>query len=339
MTVVGGGLVAAKANAGEVDLQARGLSFPDIAILKKGEQDGGNYRTLVWGSGVANQIAIYPNLNFRDPVWREVMRDVRFRRALSMGIDRRMINRALYFGLAHEGGVTALSSSPLYTPRDLTMWAEMDMDASNALLDEMGLTERTDNGLRKLPDGRPMEFVIETAGERQEVENALAIVTDTWRDLGISLIMRPLDRDILRNRVYAGVSMAAIWYGWDNGLPSATTSPKYLAPTNQEFFAWPKWGQYYASAGESGEPPDLEPAKRLLELTKRRAIWQEMLDIHADQQFAIGILAEAPQPVVVSKRLRNVPEKAIWAFEPGSHFGIHRIDEFYFEDAHQQVQQ
>jgi peptide/nickel transport system substrate-binding protein len=349
MNIVAGGLIAAKANAGEVDLQARGLDFPDVSILKKGETDGGNYRTLLWGSGVASQIAIYPNLNFNDPVWREVMRDVRFRRALSMGIDRRMINRALYFGLAHEGGMTALSSSPLYTPRDLTMWAEMDMDASNALLDEMGLTERTDNGLRKLPDGRPMEFVIETAGERQEVENALAIVTDTWRDLGISLIMRPLDRDILRNRVYAGVSMAAIWYGWDNGLPSATTSPKYLAPTNQEFFAWPKWGQYYASAGESGEPPDLEPAKRLLELndnwahttdlTKRRAIWQEMLDIHADQQFAIGILAEAPQPVVVSKRLRNVPEKAIWAFEPGSHFGIHRIDEFYFEDAHQQVQQ
>jgi peptide/nickel transport system substrate-binding protein len=349
MNIVAGGLIAAKANAGEVDLQARGLDFPDVSILKKGETDGGNYRTLLWGSGVASQIAIYPNLNFNDHVWREVMRDVRFRRALSMGIDRRMINRALYFGLAHEGGMTALSSSPLYTPRDLTMWAEMDMDASNALLDEMGLTERTDNGLRKLPDGRPMEFVIETAGERQEVENALAIVTDTWRDLGISLIMRPLDRDILRNRVYAGVSMAAIWYGWDNGLPSATTSPKYLAPTNQEFFAWPKWGQYYASAGESGEPPDLEPAKRLLELndnwahttdlTKRRAIWQEMLDIHADQQFAIGILAEAPQPVVVSKRLRNVPEKAIWAFEPGSHFGIHRIDEFYFEDAHQQVQQ
>ena len=52
-----------------------------------------------------------------------------------------------------------------------------------------------------------MEFVIETAGERQEVENALAIITDTWRDVGIKLIMRPLDRDILRNRVYAGISM------------------------------------------------------------------------------------------------------------------------------------
>tara|TARA_R110002094_G_scaffold32859_2_gene45342 strand:+ start:150 stop:2063 length:1914 start_codon:yes stop_codon:yes gene_type:complete len=349
MNIVGGGLIAAKANAGEVDLQARGLDFPDISILKKGEADGGNYRTLLWGNGVASQIAIYPNLNFRDAVWRGVMRDVRFRRALSMGIDRRMINRALYFGLAAEGGMAVLSSSPLYSRKDLLAWAATDMEGANRLLDEMGLSERTPSGLRKLPDGRPMEFVIETAGERQEVENALAIVADTWRELGIQLVMRPLDRDILRNRVYAGISMAAIWYGWDNGLPTESTSPKYLAPTNQEFFAWPKWGQYYASGGTAGEPPDMEPAKRLMVLAKdwshtfdtgeRRMIWQEMLDIHADQQYAIGILSEAPQPVVVNKHLRNVPEKAIWAFEPGAHFGVHRIDEFYFDEPFQQVTQ
>ncbi len=349
MTIVGGGLVAAKANAGEVDLQARGLDFPDVSILKKGETDGGNYRTLLWASGVASQIAIYPNLNFNDPVWREVMRDVRFRRALSMGIDRRMINRALYFGLGNEGGMTALSSSPLFNSDDLLAWSGMDIAAANTLLDDMGLINRNAAGIRLLPDGRPMEFVIETAGERQEVENALAIVTDTWREIGVKLVMRPLDRDILRNRVYAGVSMAAIWFGWDNGLPTAATSPKYLAPTNQEFFAWPKWGQHYATAGNAGEPPDMEAAKRLMQLaddwshttvpTERKAIWREMLDIHADQQFAIGILSEAPQPVVVSKHLRNVPEKAIWAYDPGAHFGVHRVDEFYFDDAFEQVTQ
>ena len=349
MTIVGGGLVAAKANAGEVDLQARGLDFPDVSILKKGEADGGNYRTLLWASGVASQIAIYPNLNFNDPVWREVMRDVRFRRALSLGIDRRMINRALYFGLGNEGGMTALSSSPLFNETDLLAWSAMDIEAANALLDDMGLSNRNDAGIRLLPDGRPMEFVIETAGERQEVENALAIVTDTWREIGIKLVMRPLDRDILRNRVYAGVSMAAIWFGWDNGLPTAATSPKYLAPTNQEFFAWPKWGQHYATAGSAGEPPDIEAAKKLMQLAddwshttvpaERKAIWRAMLDIHADQQFAIGILSEAPQPVVISKRLRNVPEKAIWAYDPGAHFGVHRVDEFYFDDAFEQVTQ
>ncbi len=349
MTVVGSGLVAAKANAGEVDLQARGLGFRDVAILKKGEAEGNGYRTLLWANGAASQIAIYPNLNFADPVWREVMRDVRFRRALSLGIDRRMINRALYFGLADEGGMTALPDSPLHAPADLAAWAQMDLEQGNRLLDEMGLTERTPNGLRKLPDGRPMEFVIETAGERQEEENALTIITDTWRELGIRLIMRPLDRDILRNRIYAGTGMAATWFGWDNGLPRAETSPAYLAPTQQEFFAWPKWGQFYQTMGQAGEAPDMEAPKRLLALksewsqtqdtARRTEIWEEMLAIHADQQFAIGILSGAPQPVVVSERLRNVPQEGIWAYDPGAHFGIHRIDEFFFEDAFMQVSQ
>ena len=349
MTVVGGGLIAAKANAGEVDLQARGLDFRNVAILKKGETDGGNYRTLLWGNGTASQIAIYPNLNFADPVWRDVMRDVRFRRALSLGIDRRMINRALYFGMANEGGMTALARSPLHNPADLKAWSALDIEQGNRLLDEMGLTQRSPNGLRKLPDGRPMEFVIETAGERQEEENALSIITDTWRELGIRLIMRPLNRDIMRSRVYAGTAMAAVWYGWDNGLPRAETSPQYLAPTQQEFFAWPKWGQYYQTMGNFGEEPTMEAPKRLLQLewdwshtndsSKRAEIWAEMLDIHAQQQFAIGILSGAPQPVVVSKRLKNVPDTGIWAYDPGSHFGIHHIDEFYFEDAFMQVSQ
>ncbi len=341
MTIVGGGLVAAKSNAGESDLQARGLDFRDVSILKKGETDGGNYVTYLWANGAASQIAIYPNLNFADPVWREVIRDPRFRRALSMGIDRRMINRALYFGLAKEGGMTALAKSPFFDASNLTAWSLYDPERSNALLDEMGLTERNPAGVRLLPDGRPMEFVVETAGERQEVENALAIITDTWRELGVKLIMRPLDRDILRNRVYAGSSMAAVWYGWDNGLPQSYTPPTYLAPTQQEFMAWPMWGQYEQTRGAAGQPVDMPAARELLQLSKawsatedteeRSAIWRRMLAIHADQQYGIGILAEAPQPVVVSRRLRNVPELGKWAWEPGAHFGVHRIDEFWFD--------
>jgi peptide/nickel transport system substrate-binding protein len=101
------------------------------------------------------------------------------------------------------------------------------------------------------------------------------------------------------------------------------------------------WGQYYQTTGQAGEPPDMEPAQRLLDLAhewerttdikERTRIWSEMLAIHADQLFGIGIISETPQPVVVSKSLRNVPETALWTWEPGAHFGVHRIDEFYFE--------
>jgi len=56
-----------------------------------------------------------------------------------------------------------------------------------------------------------------------------------------------------------------------------------------------------------------------------------MLEIHASEQYGIGILAEAPQPVVVNNTLRNVPEAPTWAWEPGAHFGVHRMDEFWFD--------
>ncbi|MBJ6372586.1 ABC transporter substrate-binding protein [Sedimentitalea arenosa] len=342
MEIVSPGLIAAKSNAGEADLQARGLDFRDISILRKGETDGSNYKTLMWGNAVASQIAIYPNLNYNDPVWRDVMRDVRVRRALSLAIDRDTINKALYFNLAKPGAMTVLPASPYFKQENREAWATLDVDKANALLDEAGLAERGGDGIRLLPDGRPMELVVETAGERQEVENALQIITDDWRQIGVKLVMRPLDRDILRNRIFAGTTMAGVWYGWDNGIPRSYTSPDYLAPRQQEFFAWPKWGQYYQTNGAAGEPPDLPEAQRLMELAhdwdvattneERDAAWIEMLAIHADQIYGIGTLAEAPQPVVVNKNLRNVPEKGLWAWDPGAHFGIHRMDEFYFVD-------
>jgi len=343
LNIVGAGLVAAKANAGEVDLQARGLSFKDAPILKKGQADGGKYQVYMWSNATASQIAIYPNLNHSDPRWRKILRDVRFRRALSLGIDRRTIDRALYFGLAKESSMSVLPSSPFFSQENRDSSAAYDPEAANKLLDEMGFTARGSDGIRILPDGEPMRLLVETAGERQEVENALQIIADTWRGIGIALVVRPLDRDILRQHVFSGQSMAAVWYGWDNGIPKADTSPDYLAPRAQDFFAWPKWGQYFQTNGAAGEQLDMKKPQILMDLSleweetidpdRRAEIWKEMLKIHADELYGIGILNEAPQPVVVSNRLKNVPQKGLWAWDPGAHFGIHRVDEFFFEDA------
>jgi peptide/nickel transport system substrate-binding protein len=40
-----------------------------------------------------------------------------------------------------------------------------------------------------------------------------------------------------------------------------------------------------------------------------------------------------PQPVVVSNRLNNLPEEALYNWEPGAHFGIYRLDGLWFSDA------
>jgi peptide/nickel transport system substrate-binding protein len=333
-------LIPAKAGAGEAELQARGLHFSNYTFLKEGEERN-NYKVRLWRTAVGAQLALYPNLNCADKAWRKVLRDARFRRALSLAVNRHEINQVIYYGLAIEGTNTALPDSPLFRPEHQQAWAAFDLRQANALLDAMGLTERDSRGVRLLPDGRPLEIVVESAGENTEETDVLELVHDSWIEAGVKLYTRPMQREVLRNRVFAGESVMSIWSGYENGVPTAAMSPYEFAPTTQQSLQWPMWGQYFETGGESGEAVDLPEAQELLALNdawratssdaEREAIWLRMLAINADQVYTIGLISGALQPVVVSDRLHNVPEEAIFNWEPGAQFGVYRPDFFWLE--------
>jgi hypothetical protein len=122
--VAAGGLMAAKANSGDADLLVRGLNMGDIPILKEGERAKG-FKTLMWPYARGSEVALYPNLTVIDPVWRTLNRDVRFRRALSLGIDRRTLNNSLLFGLGTEGNNTVVPQSPLFEDRFRTSLGDL----------------------------------------------------------------------------------------------------------------------------------------------------------------------------------------------------------------------
>jgi peptide/nickel transport system substrate-binding protein len=338
--IADGKLIPAKAGTGDVDLQARDLRFDNYTFLKENAKRN-QYRVLLWGKGIGSQIALYPNLNVEDPVWRTLMRDIRFRRALSMGIDRHEINEAVYFGLAKESSNTVLERSPLYRAEFGSAWSKYDLKAANALLDSLGLTKRDSQKLRLLPDGRPMEIIIDTAGESTEETDVLELVRDSWRKLGIALFSRPSVREVFRKRVYSGKSMMTIWSGLNNGIPTADMSPSELAPTLQEQLQWPMWGQYYEQGGKGGEAPALPEAKELVALydkwrlsgdsSEREQIWLKMLDIQAQQVYTIGIVSQALQPILAKNRVRNVPAEGLWSWNPGSYFGMYHPDTFWLD--------
>ncbi len=339
MTVADGKIIPAKAQAGEVNLQARNLSFADITILKQGEATNA-FKTLLWPISKGSEISLLPNLTTKDPVWRKLLQDTRFRHALSLGIDRELINRVLYFGFGQPGNDTVLPISPLYKPEYAKKWAEFDIEKANALLDEIGLTERRSDGVRLLPDGRPLQIIVETSGERSEELDALELVTETWREIGVKLFAKPSQRDAIRERAISGDLVMSVWFGFENGIPTSEMPPVDFAPTRGDFLSWSKWGDYYETEGKSGEKPDWKPAVQLLELYKswlsssskeeRTKIWGEMLQIHADETIHIGLVNQIRQPIVV-KGLGNVPIEGIYGWDPGAQFGIHRMDEFFFK--------
>lgn len=341
LTIVSPQLIPVKTAAGEADLQARGLSFENFTILKQGAARN-NYAVRLWPSARGSELALFPNLNVENPAQRALVRDARFRQALSLAINRDEISQVIYYGMARLGNDTVLPASPLFKTDYEERHAAFDLARANGLLDALGLRRGAD-GFRLTADGTPLEIVVETSGEDPVQVAILQLVTETWKAAGVRLLVKPEERQVLRNRVFAGLALMSAWYGLENGLANADTLPTELAPTSQVQLSWPKWGQYYETSGRSGEAVDMPAASELAELydawlktldpARREEIWHRMLAIRAEQQFSIGTVRGVPQPVVVSNRLQNVPAEAVYNWEPGAHFGVHHPDTFWFADA------
>ncbi len=341
VNIANNNLIPAKTGAGESDLQARYLRLDNYTFLKEGEQRN-DYKVDLWRTAKGSQIALYPNLNTNDPTWRKLLQDARFRRALSMAIHRREINQVIYFGLVFESNNTVLPESPLFRPDYRDTWTDFNLQRANALLDELGLSERDGRGIRLLPDGRPLEIIVQTAGESTEETDVLELIHDSWLRAGIKLYTRPSQREVFRNRTFAGDTIMAVWSGLTNAIANADMSPEELAPSSQQQLQWPKWGQFYETLRRSGQAPTLDGVRKLAKLNtqwrnadtaeERERIWHAMLQTHADKVYTIGTVYGVPQPVVISNRLRNIPSAGIYNWEPGSYFGIYRPDTFWFMD-------
>ena len=341
MSVSDSRLVPTKTQAGESQLQARNLSFSDMTVLKRGEELH-SYKTVMWPISKGSAITLFPNLTTTDPVWRKLLRDERFRHALSLGIDRKMISRVLYFGLASESNNTVLPQSPLFKDDYRTLWTQYDPDKANELLDEIGLMERRGDGIRLLPDGRPLELIVESVGESSNEIDVLELVGETWREIGVSLFPKASQRDVVRDRALSGNLVMSVWAGFNNGIPTPEMPPTELAPMLSSMLNYAAWGAYQETGGQTGEEIDYPPAQELVELfnqwktattkSEREEIWHEMLKLRAEQTFDIGIISSDRQPVVIHNSLRNVPEEGIYGWDPGAQFGIHRMDEFWIDE-------
>jgi len=340
LTVASPALIPAQAGSGQTDLQALGIKLADWTFLKEAE-DRGNYDVRAWETAMGSTMALFPNMNYQDPAYRTLFRDARFRRALSLAIDRELVNEVVYFGDAKEANNTVLPRSRLYTEDLGKRWTKYNKKEANRLLDELGLTKRGPGRIRQLPDGRPLEIIVETAGEDPQQTDILELIEETWREVGVKMFIKPTQRDTFRNRVVAGLTQIAVWTGIQAGLATPDMSPEELAPTSQLGMQWPKWGMYYESGGASGEAPDMETPNRLVALTKqwnlatetaeRTLIWKEMLAINADEMYSIGIVTSVPQPVVVRRGLRNVPVDGVYHWDPGAYFGVYRPETFWYD--------
>ena len=337
-TIAAANLVPAKAGLGEADLQCRYLNMRDYTYLQKSAKTSGVLVRL-WEQGSCSQMALYPNMNAKDETWRKLNRDARFRRALSLGVDRDELNEVIFLGLARPSANTIMQRSVLFKPEYATKWATHDPKQANELLDDVGLAKRGSDGIRLLPDGRSAIIIIEHSSEASEDSDALSMIADQWKKIGIKLLTKPQTLNTFRLRVFSGEAIMTAYAGYTTAVPSPESDPKEFCPTMQGGLQWPRWGMFIESKGKQGDQCDLQEACVLLDYLNewasatgadaRRTAWQKILQTNADQVFSIGTVNGVLQPIVVSPKMRNVPKEGYYAWDPGGYIGLYRPDTFW----------
>ena len=321
-------LIDAKIISGETDFAVFNTSLGNYTMYKKNEGKGG-YRVFLW----AKPFGAYPTLELNqtyteDTVLRDLFRDVRFRKAVSVAINRDEINEALFFGKAIPRAMTVARSSAYFKPEFETKYAHYNVDEANAYLDEMGLEWDAKKEWRLRPDGKQLTFTLEYTNidAGGTIQAILEMVQKYWAKIGIQLILKQQAGELLQERVLGNLIQAGMWTG--------DKVTDVLFPVDPMWFvgyklAWgnswcPLWGQWYTTGGAQGEEPTgevMENIKRwdtMKETTdpaERIALGQAILEAQSENLWTIGTVGLPPTPVIVRSNLRNVPDQGMTAWD------------------------
>jgi len=319
----------AKIIGGEADFAARSANLENYPLYKRSAEKG-NYRINLWTSGYGSVVIYQPNQTCKDPVLRKIFQDVRFRRALSLAINREEINESLFFGLGVPRQWTLISDSILYEPRFGEAYAQYDPDEANRLLDEMGLKWDKNHEYRLRPDGKRLAWTLEYfpgAGMAAAKTAMSELVKEYWKKIGCDVKLKETTGELMNVRAPANEIVMNLWHG-DRGTDMAffTGDIRWFAPitVGWEMSYGVEWARWYATGGKSGEEPP-EKVKKLYEWLKkmlttmdekeRIQLGKKILASQAENVWVIGTVGMVPVPVITRKNLRNVPEKHLYTWD------------------------
>ncbi|MGH3387578.1 MAG: ABC transporter substrate-binding protein [Actinomadura sp.] len=290
-----------RAVAGQYDFQERGLSIVNLPVLMK-NQERSNY-TIHRTPNDSMEFGIRFNLAYvKDKAIGDLVRNVDFRRALSLGVDRAQLIETFTLGTSKPSATMVGDSSKYFPgPEWRTKWATLDVAQANSLLDKVGLTERDGAGFRLHPDGKKRLILdyqtVQAAGDFVAMGE---MIKRQWQQIGVDLNVQNLTPELINQRAVANEIMIS---GHIVGTEDPFLRPTPFLPTNAEnhggMIGIP-YARWFLSGGKEGvEPPKsldlLKQAMKLYEeglrapAEQRTTIGKEIYKLHADQVWSIGV--------------------------------------------------
>jgi len=318
-------------STGKYDASFRGTDDPnDIPFLLEQAEAGGYHLQEGWMNGAGGWPMWIINQDYvPDEEIRDLLRNVKFRKGLSVALDRDRLIDVVWGGIGTPQQSTISPQAWHFASPEgqaiFKEWqqsdAQYDPDQAKAYFDEIGFVDADGDGWRDLPSGAAFELVIDFADWGGEVvsTNGAEVFAGNLEEVGVKVIQNNLmgspEWDLrMKESTFmlkgAHASEVDIW-----------TYPDWLFPLRgggEGSRSWPMQGKWRSSGGTEGwEPEPGSVAARLQALydqgvvepdeEKRHQIVYEAIRIHMEEgPFNLGAAGDQPMPVVVSDKMHNI---------------------------------
>ncbi|GAB3921674.1 peptide ABC transporter substrate-binding protein [Microlunatus endophyticus] len=332
---------------GSVDFcmgQFNQITLADVSTLTDAKEKG-NYDILLWNSGSGTGSIFFFNYDWiaTDPKVGKLIRDKRFRQAVSYGWDRESTRKTLYFGTGElTTGTVGPGSTEFHAQPNgqsaYNQWRDaykaFDPAKAKSLLTDLGLKDTNGDGYLEFADGSKLSLQIPYSADIPATEAAKddQFVAD-MKKIGLHFTRNPISPAAYTTNWTNGQYMAHTNWSCDNGT-SILVVANWLVPVNNQNWAplEGSWFNYLGTGTNDKEtnvapikrhPPRMEPEKggpveKMTQLyqqarvepdtTKRNQLVWEIMKVHvSDGPFFIGSTANYQNVVTKSKDLGNVP--------------------------------
>ncbi|MCA9890749.1 MAG: ABC transporter substrate-binding protein, partial [Anaerolineae bacterium] len=303
-----------KALNGEIDFQDRHIGALANKAVFFDNQEAGDYTFAETIPASMNTAAIAFNLTHEDPTLREIFQNQDFRVAMSVAINRQEIIDLIYVGQGEPYQLAPRPTSPFYNEQLAKQYTDYDPDLANQLLDDAGYTLGED-GFRVGPDGERISFSVDVIPTLfPETVDVVELVVGYWQAVGIDAQMNVIERTLFYERKESNAHDVGVW-GGDGGL-DVVLEPRWYFPYSNESIFGELW-QYWYNGDPRGEEP-IEPIQNQIDLYNQlkatadpagqTALMEEVLQIAADNFWALGINLPAPGYTIRRNNFMNTPE-------------------------------
>jgi len=311
-------ILSLHAYSGQLDYQFRHSSILNLPLMSQNTEKG-NFRIMLRRH--PNSAVVYVNQTCTgcDTNIYDLLRNLEFRKALSYGIDRDELQAVGWYGTGTPRASLPLPEHPMYPGAEYEkLYIDFDPDLANGILDDLGLDQKNDDGMRLFPDGSTVKLWMNSAGKFIMDYDAIGeLMVEQFRNnLGLDAFYKQDNNAELMSssQLYVYQTLRADFWLNSHALPCCPYRNRHAT----EIQPW------VASGGAEGVDPNADPvlapiAKQVklfndgLTATteNRHKIGAEIWKINAEQLYTIGLIGADPGAYgtgIVRKSLRNVLE-------------------------------